>query len=104
MIALSSNFLVPNGTFIVELIAFIAIVVLLGKFVIPPINRAMSSRQDAIRAQFTELEKATQDAASAKDDLEAQIASARQEAAKIREDAREKGAAIIAYTREQVHA
>lgn len=98
---LASNFLVPNGTFIVELIAFVIILVLLGRYVIPPINKAMASRQEAIRQQFADLDKAKEEANSAKDEFEAQIADARKEAAKIREDAREQGAAIIAELREQ---
>jgi len=100
-IPLSSNFLVPNGTFIVELIAFAIIVFLLAKFIVPPINKAMTARQDAIRQQFAELDRAKDEANSAKDEFEAQIADARKEAARIREEAREQGAAIIAEMREQ---
>jgi len=101
---LSSNFLVPNGTFIIELIAFILILVVLAKFVIPPINKAMEARQEAIRKEFAELDEAKADANSAKDEFEAQIADARKEAARIREEAREQGAAIIAEMREQAQA
>ena len=54
VLPMASNFLVPNGTFFVELIAFVAMFYILAKFVIPPINRAMTARQDAIRAQFAE--------------------------------------------------
>ncbi|HVX55397.1 F0F1 ATP synthase subunit B [Nocardioides sp.] len=101
VIPLASNFLVPNGTFIVELIAFVIIVFLLFKYIVPPIDRAMTARQDAIRQQFADLDKAKEEANSAKDEFEAQIADARKEAARIREDAREQGAAIIAEMREQ---
>ena len=101
LIPLSTNFLVPNGTFIVELIAFAIIVFLLFKFVLPPINKAMEARQEAIRQQFADLDKAKADANSAKDEFEAQIADARKEAARIREEAREQGASIIAEMREQ---
>ncbi len=48
-IPLASNFLVPNATFLVELVAFGIIIWILAKFVIPPVNRAMTARQDAIR-------------------------------------------------------
>lgn len=101
LIPLSSNFLVPNGTFIVELIAFAIIVFLLFKFVLPPINKAMEARQEAIRQQFADLDRAKADANSAKDEFESQIAEARKEAARIREEAREQGASIIAEMREQ---
>jgi len=98
---LASNFLVPNGTFIVELIAFVVILLLLAKFVIPPINKAMTARQEAIRQQFADLDRAKEEADSAKGEFESQIADARKEAAQIREQAREQGAAIIAEMREQ---
>src|SRR4029079_17583136 len=88
-VPLASNFLVPNATFFVELIAFGIIVWLLAKFVIPPINRAMTARQDAIRRQFAELDEAKDDARKAEEEFKAQIADARHQAAKIREEARE---------------
>ena len=46
----TSNFLIPNGTFFVELGAFALLFFLLARYVIPPINKAMTARQDAIRA------------------------------------------------------
>ena len=53
---MESNFLVPNATFFVELFAFALLLFLLAKYVIPPINRAMTARQEAIRQQFAELD------------------------------------------------
>ncbi len=100
-IPLASNFLAPNGTFIAELIAFGIIVWILAKFVIPPINKAMTARQEAIRSQFAELDEAKDDAHKAEEEFKAQIADARQQAAKIREDAREQGAQIVSEAREQ---
>jgi F-type H+-transporting ATPase subunit b len=100
----TNNFLVPNGTFWVELIAFAIMFFILAKYIVPPINRAMSARQDAIRQQFTDLDQAKADAKSAEEEFRAQIADARHEAARIREEAREQGAAIIAEMREQAQA
>lgn len=99
-----SNFLVPNATFLIELAAFGIILFVLGKWVIPPINRAMTARQDAIRKQFTDLESARSEAEQAEQEFRAQIAEARHEAARIREEAREQGAAIVAEMREQAQA
>ena len=101
LVPLQSNFLVPNGTFLVELAAFGLMLFILGKWVVPPINRAMTARQDAIRKQFADLDEAKQDAREAEEQFKAQIADARHEAARIREDAREQGAQIIAEMREQ---
>jgi F-type H+-transporting ATPase subunit b len=103
-VPLESNFLVPNGTFFVELIAFVIMFALLAKYVVPPINRAMTRRQEAIRQQFAELDEAKQQANSAEQEFRAQIADARHEAARIREEAREQGAQIIAEMREQAQA
>jgi F-type H+-transporting ATPase subunit b len=100
----TQNFLVPNATFWVELIAFAIIVFVLARWVIPPINKAMGARQDAIRKQFTDLEQAQAEAHRAEEEFRAQIADARHEAARIREEAREQGAAIIAEMREQAQA
>jgi F-type H+-transporting ATPase subunit b len=96
-----SNFLVPNATFLVELAAFALLFFLLAKYVIPPINKAMTNRQEAIRTQFHELEQAKADANAAEEEFKAQIADARHEAARIREEAREQGAQIIAEMRQQ---
>jgi F-type H+-transporting ATPase subunit b len=104
LVPLESNFLVPNGTFFVELFAFAIMVFILGKFVVPPINRAMTARQEAIREEFADLDQAKAEAHRAEEEFRAQIADARHEAARIREEAREQGAAIIAEMREQAQA
>ena len=101
VVPMASNFLVPNGTFIVELIAFATIVYILGKYVIPPINRAMTARQEAIRTQFAELDEAKADARKAESDYKEQLNDAKHEAARIREEAREQGAQIVQEAREK---
>jgi F-type H+-transporting ATPase subunit b len=101
---MESNFLVPNATFLVELVAFALLLFLLAKYVIPPINRAMTRRQDAVREQFAELDEAKSEAHAAEEEFKSQIADARHEAARIREEAREQGAQIIAEMREQANA
>src|ERR1700750_3237396 len=100
-VPLASNFLVPNGTFFVELIAFAIIVWILAKYVVPPVNRAMTERQNAIRKQFSDLEEAESAARQAEKEYKEELSKARHEAARIREEAREQGAAIIADMRKQ---
>jgi len=100
----TSNFLVPNGTFFIELAAFLLLFWLLTRYIIPFINGAMTRRQDAIREEFAELEESKKAAREAEEEFKAQIADARHEAARIREEAREQGAAIIAEMREQAQA
>ena len=97
----TSNFLVPNATFFIELGAFALLFFLLAKYVVPPINRAMEGRQEAIRQEFAELEEAKAGAKGAEEEYKAQLADARKEANRIREEAREQGNQIIAEARDQ---
>ena len=101
VVPLANNFLVPNATFIAEVIAFAVIIWVLAKFVIPPINAAMTSRQEAIRKQFADLEEAEGDARKAEADYKEQLNNAKHEAARIREEAREHGAQIVQEAREK---
>jgi F-type H+-transporting ATPase subunit b len=100
----AGNFLVPNGTFIVELIAFVIVLWVLAKFILPRINTAMAERQEGIKRRYAELEEARDKAQAAEQEYRSQLVEARHEAARIREDAREEGAAIIAEMREQAQA
>ncbi len=68
-----NNFLVPNATFLVELLAFAIMLLILGRYVIPPINRAMTARQDAIRKEFAEADEAKKNAREAEEEFKAQI-------------------------------
>lgn len=96
-----SNFLVPNATLIVELFAFLLILFVLARYVLPPINKAMTERQQRIARQFEESEQATAEAKAAEEEYRSQLVGARHEAAQIREEAREQGATIVAEMRQQ---
>lgn len=102
--AAANNFLVPNATFIVELIVFVIILVLLARYVLPHINNALAERQQAIRRQFDEAAQAKAKAEAAESQYTTQLVEARHEAARIREEAREEGAAIITEMREHAQA
>ncbi len=101
---MESNFLVPNGTFLVSLLAFAILVWIFGKYLIPPINKAMTARQEAIRTEFAELDEAKANAQQAEADYKEQLNNAKHEAARIREDAREHGAQIVQDAREKAQA
>jgi F-type H+-transporting ATPase subunit b len=96
-----SNFLVPNATFVVELLVFVVILMILGKYVLPRINATLTNRQESIRKQFDDAAEAKAKAEAAEQEYRAQLVEARHEAARIREEAREEGAAIVAELREQ---
>ena len=90
----ASNFLIPNGTFIAELVGFVIIVFVLGKKLVPLVNKAMSERQEAIRRGFSDAEEAKARLEAAENEYREQIAGARADAARQKEEAREQGAQI----------
>lgn len=99
--AAQENPVLPNATFFAELFAFLIILFVLWKWVIPPIQRSMQERQDAIRSQFEESQRAKERLEATERDYREALAGARHEAARMREEAREQGASIIAEMREQ---
>jgi F-type H+-transporting ATPase subunit b len=60
----SSNFLIPNGTFIVELVAFIVVLGIVGRYVLPLINKALLERAERIRTELEAASRAKADAAA----------------------------------------
>lgn len=97
----SSNFLIPNGTFIAELVGFVIIVVVLGRTLVPRINQALADRQEMIRRSYADAEEAKARLDAAEAEYRELIASARADAARQREEAREEGAQILADLRAQ---
>ena len=41
----SGNFLIPDGTFLAELVAFLIILFVLRKYVVPPLQKSLTARQ-----------------------------------------------------------
>ena len=79
----ASIFLLPNGTFFVELIIFIVLIVIMGKKIIPPINAAVAERQDRVRASLDAADQARADALAADDERRAVLEEARGTAREI---------------------
>jgi F-type H+-transporting ATPase subunit b len=84
----ASNFLVPNATFIAELVAFLIILAILWRYVLPPLQKVMTERQNTIRQQIEDAEKAREKLAEAEAAYQSALIEARTEAAQIRENAR----------------
>jgi F-type H+-transporting ATPase subunit b len=82
------NFLVPNATFIAEVIAFLIILFVLYRYVVPPVQKAMKERQDLVRGQIEESRQAREQLERAEAEYQRALAEARSEAAKIRDGAR----------------
>ena len=76
----SSNFLVPNATFFVELVAFLIVLFVLGEYVLPYINEPMEQRQATIRQALEDAEEAKRRAAEAEEEYKRAISEARAQA------------------------
>ena len=85
---LAANFLVPNGTFIAEVIAFAIILFVLARYVYPPINKAMRQRQDMIQQQIEDADAARERLAEAQAEYQRALNEARTAGAQIRDEAR----------------
>lgn len=79
----SSDFLIPNGTFIVELIAFVIVLGFMARFILPFLNKALKDRQEKIRAELEAADLAKADAAAADDERRAALEEARHQAREI---------------------
>jgi F-type H+-transporting ATPase subunit b len=89
------NPLIPHtAELIVGLIAFTLLFLVLKKSVVPMFEKAFAERTAAIQGGIEKAEKAQLEAAAALAQYNDQLSSARDEAAKVREDARAQAAAI----------
>jgi len=84
----SGNFLVPGWTFVAELVAFLIILEILRRYVLPPIQKALTDRQAMIAKQVEDAETAKAQLAEAEKSYQHALNEARTEAAQIRENAR----------------
>jgi F-type H+-transporting ATPase subunit b len=79
----TSNFLVPNGTLVVELIAFLIVLGFIGWKVLPPLNKVLGERQDLIRSELESAEQAKVEAAAADEERHRVLEAARHQAREI---------------------
>jgi len=99
------NPLIPNLTeLIVGLATFGIIFFALWKVLIPRLNKMLEERTDAIEGGLQRAEETQAEANATLAAYREQLAEARHEAARLREEAREQGAQIIAEMREQAGA
>ena len=99
------NPLVPDLTeLIVGAVTFGIIFFALWKVLIPRLNTTLEERTDKIEGGLQRAEEAQEEANATLAKYREQLAEARHEAARLREEAREQGAQIIAEMREQAQA
>lgn len=87
----SSIFLIPNGTFFVELIIFVIVLVVLGWYVAPAVGKALAERDEMVRRAAEESQTADEKLRAAEQRFAEALAEARAEAGRIRETARAEG-------------
>lgn len=85
-------------------IAFLVILVVIIWKVLPRVNAVLDARSAAIEGGIKKAEAAQAEAAAAKDEYQKQLAEARAEAARIREQARLDATAIATEVKEQAAA
>ena len=92
----AGNFLIPNMTFVVELAAFIIVLGFLSRYVIPPVQQAVTARQDMARKLVSDRREAKQLLENAQTAYQTAMADARREAAQLRTQAEEQRRGIVA--------
>ncbi|MDP3969785.1 MAG: F0F1 ATP synthase subunit B [Nocardioides sp.] len=99
------NPLIPHlSELILSAVVFLILVAAVWKFVVPNFEKAYADRTAAIEGGLEAAESKQAEADAKLAELEQQLSDARHEAARIREEAREQGAAIIVEMREQAQA
>ncbi|BBX09133.1 F0F1 ATP synthase subunit B [Mycolicibacterium psychrotolerans] len=91
----TQNFLVPNGTFFFVLAIFLIVLGVIGKFVVPPVQKVLGEREKMVAKTTENNRKATELDAAADSDFQKVMAEARTEASGIRDEARAEGRKIL---------
>ncbi len=96
------NPLLPHPVeLVLSIVVFALLFFAVKKFVVPSFEATFAERTTAIEGGLAAAETKQAEADAKLAELEKQLADARHEAARIREEAREQGAAIVVEMREQ---
>jgi F-type H+-transporting ATPase subunit b len=90
-----SNFLIPNGTFFIVLIIFLIVLGVIGKWVVPPVSKVLRERDAMVKRTVENSRKAADQFAAADEDYQSEMAKARGEASKLRDEARAEGRKVL---------
>ena len=91
----AGNFLIPNMTLVVELLAFVIVLAVLWRYVVPPVQQAMNARQETVRKLVRDSEEARQLLEKAQTAYNTAMADARHEAARLRAQAEQQRREIV---------
>jgi F-type H+-transporting ATPase subunit b len=97
--------LIPTGSeLILGIVCFAIVFGILGKMLLPRITKMLAEREDAIQGGINRADEAQAEAQAVLNQYRAQLDDARREASRMREEAHEAGAQIIAEMRERAEA
>ncbi|GAA2685051.1 F0F1 ATP synthase subunit B [Nonomuraea recticatena] len=100
-----ANPLLPHAyELVVGIFAFFVVFLVVGKILTPRIQKTLAERTDAIEGGIKRAEDAQAEAQVLLKQYRDQLAEARHEASRLREEAREQGAQIKAELREEAQA
>lgn len=85
----------PIPELVIGLIAFVIVFGFLAKKLLPNINKVLEERREAIEGGIEKADAAQTEAQSVLEQYKAQLAEARHEAARLRQEAQEQGAVIL---------
>jgi F-type H+-transporting ATPase subunit b len=91
----TNNFLLPNGTFIVESIIILVVLFIFFRFIVPPVRQALREREEMVQKGHDEARDADEKFRLAEERYHQALAEARAEAASIRDTARAEGQKIL---------
>ena len=98
--ASAPNPLIPHWPeLIIGTIAFLVVFILLARVLMPRISKTLEERSDAIEGGLKRADEAQTEANKVLEQYRAQLADARHEAARLREQAKEEAAQIVAQGR-----
>ena len=101
----SQNPLLPSWPeFIIGTICFAIVFGVLGKMLLPRLLKMLEEREDAIQGGINRADEAQAEAQAVLAQYRAQLEDAKHESSRMREEAREQGAQIIAEMRERAEA
>ncbi|MFE5190193.1 F0F1 ATP synthase subunit B [Streptomyces sp. NPDC056628] len=89
----------PIPELVIGLLAFVIVFGFLAWKLLPNINKVLEQRREAIEGGIEKAEAAQTEAHSVLEQYKAQLAEARHEAARLRQEAQEQGATLIAEMR-----
>ncbi|GAA4218835.1 F-type H+-transporting ATPase subunit b [Streptosporangium album] len=99
------NPLIPHTyELVVGIFAFLVVLVVVGKILTPRIQKTLVERTEAIEGGIQKAQDAQAEAQALLKQYKDQLAEARHEASRLREEAREQGAQIKAELREEAQA